>query len=66
MFRKELQSNMQLGRIEDTEEKETPEGEQLNSPKHICYTCLIGSVLGISVLAICYLVLLTAYAYAIP
>ena len=66
MDSQEMQRKMQLGTIKDTKEKETPKEEQLNNKENICYTCLFGAVLGISALAIGYLVLSTAVAYAIP
>jgi len=61
-----VQDIQPAGNIQVTEEKEVQDGEQLNTRKHICYSCLFGSALGISALAIGYLVLFTAFAYAIP
>lgn len=66
MDSQEMQSKMQLGNIKDTKEKETPNEEKLSNMENICYTCLFGAALGISALAIGYLVLSTAVAYAIP
>ena len=62
----EVQDIQPSGNIKGTEEKETQNGEQVSKHKHICYTCLFGTVLGISALAVCYLVLFTAIAFAIP
>jgi len=66
MFRKELQGYQNARIAKRIEEMEAPNEDQSNERTDLCLTCLFGSILGLSALAVCYLVLLTGVAYAIP
>lgn len=66
MYSKEPQGNQNARIAKRIEEMEAQNEDRPNERKDLCLTCLFGTILGVSVLAVCYLVLLTGAAYAIP
>ena len=66
MYSKEPQGQPNAQIYKRIEEMEEQHEDRSHEQKDICLTCLFGTILGVSVLAVCYLVLLTGAAYAIP
>lgn len=66
MYSKETQGNQNAKIRKRIEEMEAQHEDRSNERKDFCLTCLFGTILGVSVLAVCYLIVLTGAAYAIP
>ena len=66
MFKREPYGNQNARISESIEEIQTPDEETFNRQENRCISCIFGTILGISALAILYLTIMTAVAYAIP
>lgn len=66
MYSKEPQGDQNPRILKRIEEMEAQHEDRSNERKDLCLTCLFGTILGVSVLAVCYLIVLTGAAYAIP